>query len=261
MLLAPVSFDKNRILRSFSTSILSPRACTSSRSTRKKILRTLLQCHRTSVRSFPIPIRASRRVARQPRLSSTRDESSFLLFWREEVKRHMVSLAKRRYPQKVTYRARASKERKGINKRGVISLSKIDISISSPLDEDSANKRLWVLIPPSAFCSRTSLSAIVESPPRKITANTATRKRAATKKSVPPRVVWTLKSASTRCVSCRPFCKRRRFFSFPSTAARSVASSPRRRREPGSGRDDNNLDDDNDDAISRAGRPKFFAPN
>lgn len=42
---------------------------------------------------------------------------------------------------------------------------------------------------------------------------------------------------------------------------RTVASSPRRRREPGSGRDDNNLDDDNDDAISRAGRPKFFTPN
>ena len=42
MLSAPVSFDKNRILRSFSTSILSPRACTSSRPTRMKILRTLL---------------------------------------------------------------------------------------------------------------------------------------------------------------------------------------------------------------------------
>ena len=114
MLSAPVSFDKNRILRSFSTSILSPRACTSSRPTRMKILRTLLQCRRTSVRSFPIPTRASRRVARRPRLSSTRDESSFLSFWREEVTRRMVSLANNRRGGivKKSRIARASKETK-----------------------------------------------------------------------------------------------------------------------------------------------------
>ena len=243
MLSAPVSFDKNRILRSFSTSILSPRACTSSRPTRMKILRTLLQCRRTSVRSFPIPTRASRRVARRPRLSSTLDESSFLSFWREEVARRMVSLANNRRGCCIVKKsriARASKETKREDVHdtpgGGISLSKREKIFFSPLAEDSANKpRRWVLLPPSSAFgrARTSLSSIVPSPPKKN--NTAPKNTAATKKSAPPppRGVLlrrTSKSASSIrffCEkSCRPFGARRE--RFLRTKVPSSSSPPRR---------------------------------
>ena len=243
MLSAPVSFDKNRILRSFSTSILSPRACTSSRPTRMKILRTLLQCRRTSVRSFPIPTRASRRVARRPRLSSTRDESSFLSFWREEVTRRMVSLANNRRGGivKKSRIARASKETKREDVHdtpgGGISLSKREKIFFSPLAEDSANKpRRWVLLPPSSAFgrARTSLSSIVASPPPPPKKNnTAPKNTAATNNTAPPRGVLrriTSKSASSIrffCEkSCRPFGARRE--RFLRTKVPSSSSPPRR---------------------------------